>query len=114
MNRVLVAAVALALGGAAGLAQAQENPSGFYAGGGFGQFNVNIDDIDDTDNAIGRLDDGDTSWKVFVGYRFNPYIALEAAYIDFGTPSSRLDTSGSSGDFRVDVSGFAPYLIGTI
>lgn len=115
MNRTLLAAVILALGGACGLAQAaDENPSGFYLGGGVGQFNVQIDDIDQTDDAIERLDDDDTAWKAFAGYRFGPFIAVEAAYIDFGTPNSRSSASGSSGDFRVDVSGFAPYVIGTV
>ena len=79
-----------------------------------GQFNVQIDDIDQTDDAIERLDDDDTAWKAFAGYRFGPFIAVEAAYIDFGTPNSRSDASGSNGDFRVDVSGFAPYVIGTV
>jgi hypothetical protein len=114
MNRSLLAAVALALGAGAGMAQADENPSGFYVGGGVGQFNVQIDDIDQTDDAIETLDDDDAAWKGFVGWRFNRYISLEAAYIDFGTPGSRSDASGSSGDYRLDLSGFAPYVIGTL
>jgi OOP family OmpA-OmpF porin len=114
MNRSLLAVMLLAIGGTASVSYAQENPSGFYAGAGVGQFNVNIDDIDQTDNAIEKLDDDNAAWKAFVGYRINPYIALEAAYIDFGTPSSRSSASGSSGDYRVDISGFAPYVIGTI
>ena len=88
--------------------------SGFYVGGGVGQFNVQIDDIDDTDEAIERLDDDDTSWKLFAGYRFNPYISIEAAYIDFGGPSDSFDASGSSGDYKVELSGFAPYVVGTL
>jgi opacity protein-like surface antigen len=114
MNRPLLAVVVLALGGTASVACAEENPSGFYLGAGVGQFNVQIDDIDQTDDAIERLDDDDRSWKAFAGYRFNRYISLEAAYIDFGTTHSRSDASGSNGDFRLDLSGFAPYVIGTI
>jgi len=118
MNRAIPAATLLALVGGWGTAHAEnggaENDRGFYVGGGVGQFNVQIDDIDDTDDAIERLDDDDTSWKLFAGYRFNPYISLEAAYIDFGRPSDRFDASGSSGDYRVDLSGFAPYVIGTL
>jgi len=114
MNRGLVAATLLALGSGVGVAQADDNPSGFYVGGGVGQFNVKIDDIDDTNNAIERLDDDDTAWKAFVGWRFNPYIALELSYIDFGNPNGRATASGSSGDYQVDLSGFAPYIIGTL
>jgi hypothetical protein len=118
MNRsvVLGVAVATACAGAlaCGTAAAQENDEGFYIGGGVGQFNVQVDDIDDTDEAVERLDDDDTAWKAFVGWRMNPYFALELAYIDFGGPSDRFDASGSSGDFAVELAGFAPYVIGTI
>jgi OOP family OmpA-OmpF porin len=114
MNRSLIALMLVALGGAASVSYAQDNSSGFYVGAGVGQFNVQIDDIDQTDNAIERLDDDDAAWKAFAGYRINPYIALEAAYIDFGNPATRSEASGSSGDFRLDLQGFAPYVIGTI
>jgi hypothetical protein len=115
MNRGLVAATALALAAGWGVANAQDtNDRGFYVGAGVGQFNVKIDDIDDTDNALQRLDDDDAAWKIFAGYRFNPYFSLEGAYIDFGKPSNHFNTSGSSGDYHAELSGFAPYLVGTI
>lgn len=118
MNRAVVLAMAVAAGSAgalaSGAAAAQENDEGFYIGGGVGQFNVQIDDIDQTDEAIQRLDDDDSAWKAFVGWRMNPYFALELAYIDFGGPSDRFEANGTSGDYSVDLSGFAPYVIGTI
>lgn len=117
MNRSLLAGMMCAACGVAGTAYAQDsddNTSGFYVGAGVGQFNVQIDDIDQTDEAIQRLDDDDRAWKAFAGWRFGPYISVEAAYIDFGTPNSRSDASGSSGDYRVKLSGFAPYVIGTL
>ena len=118
MNRAVVLAMAVATASAgalaSGTAAAQENDEGFYIGGGVGQFNVKIDDVDQTDEAIQSLDDDDTAWKAFVGWRMNPYFALELAYIDFGGPSDRAEASGSSGDYQVDLAGFAPYVIGTI
>lgn len=30
------------------------------------------------------IDDSDTGWKAYVGYRFNPYFALEGGYVDLG------------------------------
>lgn len=115
MNRGIVAAATFALCAGWSGAHAQENNDhGLYVGAGVGQFNVKIDRIDDTDNALRRLDDSDAAWKIFAGYRFNPYIALEGAYIDFGGPKDHFDTSGSSGDFRAKLSGFAPYVVGTI
>lgn len=113
MNRVIATATLLALTGAWTGAHA-ENEKGFYAGAGVGQFNVKIDDIDDTDDAVERLDDDDTSWKLFAGYRFNPYFAVEGAYIDFGGPSDSFEASGSSGDYKVELDGFAPYIVGTL
>jgi len=114
MNRWLLAVLVVAGCSTAGAVYAQDNPSGFYVGAGVGQFNVQIDDINQTDNAIQRLDDDDRAWKAFAGWRFGRYVAVEAAYIDFGTPNSRSEASGSSGDYRVKLSGFAPYVIGTL
>lgn len=118
MKRAVVAMLAAGTLGGVGcgsaFAQSVENESGFYVGGGVGQFNVQIDDVDQTDNAIERLDDSDTSWKAFVGWRLNQYFALDLAYVDFGRPSDRFDASGSSGDFNVALSGFAPSVIGTM
>ncbi len=115
MNRVIATATLLALTGAWSGAQAADgNDRGFYVGAGVGQFNVKIDDIDQTDEAIERLDDDDNSWKLFGGYRFNPYLSLEVAYIDFGAPEDRFEASGSSGDYKIELSGFAPYIIGTL
>jgi OOP family OmpA-OmpF porin len=108
----MIAALIASLASTGAWAQT-ENDEGFYLGGGVGQFNVDIDDIEDTDEAVERLDDDDTAWKAFIGWRLNPYFALEAAYIDFGAPSDSFEATGSSGDFELDVSGFAPYLIGT-
>ena len=100
MNRAVVLAMAVA-GACAGslacssaFAQGVENDEGFYIGGGVGQFNVQIDDVDETDEAIETLDDDDTAWKAFVGWRMNPYFALELAYVDFGGPSDRFDGAG--------------------
>ncbi len=120
MNRSVVLAMAVA-GACAGslacssaFAQGIENDEGLYIGGGIGQFNVQIDDLDETDEAVETLDDDDNAWKAFVGWRMNPYFALELAYIDFGRPNDRFEGEGSDGDFTLDISGFAPYLIGTI
>ena len=121
MNRAVVLAM-MAVGAGAGslvcgsaLAQGSaDNQGGFYLGGGVGQFNLKLDDVDQTDEAIERLDDNDTAWKAFVGYRLNPYVSFEAAYVDFGRPSDRFDTAGSGGDFTAKVSGFEPSIIGTI
>lgn len=117
-KKLLAASVALALGCSLTVAHADpvtDNPSGPYAGLGYGQFRLDIDgfrEFSDTVSDITKSDDN--AWKVFVGYRFNPYVALEAAYIDFGGPSDQFDASGRRGNYRVEMAGFAPYLIGSI
>ena len=89
MNLKLTAAMAaltLALVPAA-FAQEQEEVSGFYLGGGAGQFNASIDDVDDIDETVDGWDDDDTAYKFFAGYRLNRFVAFELDYINLGEPS---------------------------
>lgn len=108
----LCCAAWLALAGSA--VQAADNESGFYIGGGVGQFDMKIDGIDGIDEAVERLDDDDTSWQAFIGWRLSPYISLQAAYIDFGRPEDNFSAAGSSGNYRAELDGFAPSVIGTL
>jgi len=120
MNKAITATAALigSIGLFASLAANAadvDNPSGFYVGGGWGQFNLDVDDLGDAGDAIGDIVEAeDNAWKIFVGYRFNPYIGVEAAYIDFGQASDGFDASGTHGNFEANISGFAPYLVGTL
>jgi opacity protein-like surface antigen len=110
MTTTLAALAALALAPAA-FAQQQEEVSGFYAGGGIGQFNASIDDFDDVDNTVDDWDDDDTAYKLFAGYRLNPFLGFELAYINLGEPSGEV-VPGFNLDASID--GFAPYVVGTI
>jgi hypothetical protein len=93
----------------------EDNPNGVYLGAGWGQFNLDLEGLDDVGSGLRDVaDSDDNAWKLFAGYRFNPYFALEGAYIDFGTHDDRFDTSGSDGNYRVQLSGFAPYVMGTV
>jgi OOP family OmpA-OmpF porin len=118
MNKAFVVTAAAIFGMAGlapGTASAQENPEGLYVGAGWGQFNLGIDNLSEAGSAISSIaKSDDNAWKVFAGYRFNPYIAIEAAYIDFGHPSDRFEATGANGNYRVALSGFAPSLIGTV
>lgn len=114
MKRAIVAAVLFGAASSVALAQSPDNDEGFYLGGGVGQFNLEIDGIDGIDEAIERLDDDDTAWQAFIGWRINPYIALQVAYVDYGRPQDDFSTSGSSGNYRAKLSGFAPSVIGTL
>jgi len=105
-----LAAVSLAAVPAA-FAQEQEEVSGFYIGGGAGQFNAHIDDVDDVDATVDEWDEDDTAYKFFAGYRLNRFLAFELDYINLGEPSGNV-VPGFNVDSSVD--GFAPYVVGTI
>jgi OOP family OmpA-OmpF porin len=105
--------LAFAFAGAAYAAD-DENPSGPYISAGLGQFDVKIDNLEGVGDTLQELDADDSAWKLGFGWRFNPYIALEADYVDLGNPSGNFDATGSSGDYDVELSGFSGYLIGSL
>jgi hypothetical protein len=114
MNLKLTAALAALFSVAmlpAANAQVQDEVSGVYVGGGVGQFNAGIDDVDEIDDTVDSWDDDDTAYKFFAGYRLNRFLAVELDYINLGEPSGAA-VPGFNVDASVD--GFAPYVIGTI
>ena len=112
MNFKIAAAIAsLSVAAVPDFAQEQTEVSGWYFGGGAGQFNAQIDDVDQVDNTIDAWDEDDTAYKFFGGYRLNRFVAFELDYINLGEPSG-----GTVPGFNVDASvdGFAPYVVGTL
>jgi opacity protein-like surface antigen len=112
MNLKLVAAMAASMAvAAAAHAQEPTETSGFYLGGGIGQFNAGIDDVDQIDNTVDNWKDDDTAYKLFAGYRLNRYLGFEVAYVNLGEPSGDV-VPGFNVQSAID--GFAPYVVGTI
>ena len=113
MNLKSIAAFALLCGALVPVAMAQEQQeaSGFYLGAGVGQFNADIDNVDDVDSTVDNWSEDDTAYKVFAGYRLNRFLGLEVDYINLGKPSGEV-VPGFNVDTSVD--GFAPYVVGTI
>ena len=87
-----------------------DNERGLYLGVGVGQFNVEVDDIDTTDELEAAFDSDDTVFKVFGGWRFNPFIGVELDYIDLGGPEDTVENV----KVKAEINGVAPYLIGTL
>ena len=104
----------IALAGAGAAHAEDENPSGPYISAGLGQFDVKIDNLEGVGDVLEELDTDDSAWKLGFGWRFNPYIALEADYVDLGNPNGNFDATGSSGDYDVELAGFSGYLIGSL
>jgi hypothetical protein len=101
----------LALGALGATAHAADNDQGFYIGGGVGEFKVEIDDVDDVTSTIDRYDADDTAYKAFIGYRFAPFLAVEAAYVNLGSPDADI-LPGVRAETEID--GIAPYLVATL
>jgi OOP family OmpA-OmpF porin len=82
-----------------------DNDKGFYAGVGVGQFNVQIENVNS-----GTFKSDDAVYKVFGGWRFNPYIGVELDYIDLGAPKDNVNNA----NVETKLNGWAPYLTGTL
>jgi opacity protein-like surface antigen len=107
--RVTILAVAALF--ASGMTPAfADNDRGFYAGAGVGLFNIEVDDVDTIDELDQAFDSDDTVFKVFAGYRFNPFIGVEVDYIDLGGPEDTVENV----KVKAEINGVAPYLIGTL
>jgi OOP family OmpA-OmpF porin len=105
-----VLATAIAIGLTAALPAWAENEGGFYTGAGVGEYNVKIDDVEDIGPLVGDFDESDTSYKIFAGYRFNPYFSAELDYIDLGKPESTV----AGFPIQTKTDGWAPYAVGTL
>jgi len=97
--------------------------SGFYVGAdlGIAQF-PNNEDLQLPSGVVLRgsgsnLDNEDYAWAVTAGYRFNPYVAVEAGYLDLGETSGLLaDGTGATpavARFSFATSGPTLALVGT-
>ncbi|HJR69028.1 MAG TPA: outer membrane beta-barrel protein [Gammaproteobacteria bacterium] len=114
-----VAAVLLALLAGPALAQRQDrgggrNPEGLYLGAGVGDFSSAVDEInslDDVDDVGIDFSDGENARKLFGGWRFNRFFALQADWVDFGDSSGAVSPSVSG---TSDVQGLAPSVVGTL
>ena len=114
-----VAAALLTLTAGPALAQddddrAGQNLQGFYIGAGIGDYSSSVDEInslDSIDDAGIDFSDGDNAMKVFAGWHFNQFFAVQADYVDFGESSGAVTPllSGTS-----DVQGIAPSIVGTL
>lgn len=79
---------ALLASAAFAISPAMADDAGFYVGAGIGDFSVEVDGFDGSD----------TGYKVFGGYQFMRFFAVELEYIDGGTVED--------GGLEIDVSGF--------
>ncbi|MEF8705555.1 MAG: outer membrane beta-barrel protein [Candidatus Accumulibacter sp. UW27] len=123
VGTLTVALLTAALSAGTNCAWAQDALQGWHMVGSVGQSRVDLDSFDLA--SIGATgseskDEKDTAWSLGIGYQFNPYIALEGGYIDFGKfkQSATIVTplTGSlSGDVKADgwfINAIASYPVG--
>ena len=102
----------------------QADNSGWYMGANIGQSTADIDNEQITRDLLAggfseiilENDDRDSGYKLFGGYQFNRYVALEAGYFDLGEfsysattqPAGTLNGRMKLRGMNVDVLGFIP------
>lgn len=124
---VLLATTCLALTAHSAMA----NDAGWYVGSGFGMVAAGYKaaDFDDGSTSQTRIDDDDTAWKLFGGYRFNQHLAVEGGYVDLHNDTDKKTTfsavsDGTGGNFASlpdgpvsvdidDVTGFVAAAVGS-
>ena len=104
-DKKICAALAVCATFAAPVATAADQQAGFYVGIRGGQATADIDQdeldliVDDAFFFAGApvvagessLEDSDTTWAFFAGFRVNDYLALEASYMNLGTSEYRAE-----------------------
>lgn len=88
--------ICLTLLGLLASAPAMAVKTGFYLGGSLGGASTEVKEGTVT------FDEGDTAWKLFAGFHFLQFFAVEAAYRDLGSPSETIEGS----DVKVDPTAF--------
>jgi OOP family OmpA-OmpF porin len=102
-KRALVAPLLLI----ASAAYADDPPIGFYLGAGVGTATLELEDS----SSVADFEGDDTGLKVAAGYRFLKWVAVEAAYEDYGQPEDEvlgLQLRGEFNSFSVSALGLLP------
>ncbi|HUQ53175.1 MAG TPA: porin family protein [Gammaproteobacteria bacterium] len=109
--RTSVILVAALLAAPPVLAQDDPNTEGLYLGVGLGDFSTGIEDINDVDEANLDFDPDDNARKLFAGWRFNRFVALQLDFVDF--QRSR-DARNQLNVVSTQSDGIAPSIVGTL
>ena len=104
-------------------AVAMADDSAWYLGANIGQSKASIDDARISNGLVGAGatsisisdDDRDQAYKIYGGYQFNRYFALEGGYFDLGRFGFRADTvPAGTLNGTIDLRGLNLELVGTV
>jgi OOP family OmpA-OmpF porin len=96
-------------------------PPHWYIGGNYGRTTESVDKGEIANGIIGGgltyidEDEADRGYKFFVGYQFNPYVALEAGYADLGDFTVEVNRAPGAGTLNGETSykGYNLDVVGT-
>ena len=103
----------LAVAGSVALTAAPALAGGFYVGAGVGDGAVEAD-ISDGEIGEFEFDESDFAWKAYGGFRALKFFAIEAAYVDLGSPDKLFPTDAGDVTANVDVKGVSAQALGII
>jgi hypothetical protein len=93
------------------LAQDNANTAGLYLGAGLGDFSTGIEDIEDVDADDVDFDSDSNASKLFAGWRFNRFLAVQFDLIDF---ERSVDARNQLNVVSTQSEGIAPSVVGTL
>ncbi len=111
LSASLAAAATLAMWLLASAPAKADATQGLYLGGGVGRYNLKINTFNALSNTITGYSANDTAYQFFAGYRFIPYLALEAQYLNLGTNRQFF---GGGAELTNKIYGWAPSLVATL
>ncbi len=111
-------AAALVLGLASTGAQAADWDVSGYIQGNLGQAKAEkpsfVKREAESLSASTKTDKKDTAYKLLVGLQLNPYVALEAQYVDLGKAQYKLTNVGYQGKIKSSTKGLGANVVGTL
>jgi Outer membrane protein beta-barrel domain len=117
MYRVWIATSAALLSLTTGSALAQRddtnagaNTDGLYIGAGVGEFSTEIDEIGDVDNIDVDFDTDEDATKIYAGWRFNRFVAVQLDQYEFGDSTLAVNLLPLS----AETEGTAASIVGTL
>lgn len=103
-------AAALALAAAPALAADENNHEGFYLGVGLGDFSTQIENVHNVDNVDLDFNSDEDATKVFAGWRFNRFFAVQLDQYDFQRSNLAINLL----DVSTNTKGTAASIMGTL
>ena len=110
MRAVLVLLAASVLATAPALA-ADDNTGGFYFGVGLGDFSTGVEASSGVDDANLDFEADQHARKLFAGWRFNRFMAVQIDRVDF---ERSVDARSALNAVSTQADGFAPSLVGML